>query len=536
MPTNELKFSKLARDEIKKGVDTTANAVKITLGPEGRNCVIVKQNYISHTKDGVTVAQNIELKGYQRVGNEAVKESAQKTNSVAGDGTTATAILVQAMVGSGFSALDSGVSPIVLIKGIKKAVQFVGEFLDKMAIPISDFKMLKNVASISANDAEMGGHIANLFHKLGKDGVIVVEESKNLGYEEEYIKGVQWDKGMVSPYMMTDPVRYRAEIESPLILLTDEVVESGESIYAILEKMNLEGKSKLVIISGDLSGKALEALVINNRNIMHNNQRGKFITLAIRAPYASVSQLAALEDIAALTGATVISKSKGTALPKKIEDVDLAVAGTASKVISDSQRTVIVGGQGKKKEIDRRIAKIKDDLKKEDRDWEKIKLKERLARLTGEVAILRFGAENESLSKEMKYRIEDSTNATRNALAEGIVPGGEVALLRASQALQTDGERGVEIVKQALLQPIDELAKNAGNTGNQVAKRILENPNPNWGWDASKDEYCDLIKRGVIDPLLVVKTAVNNAAATVRALLLTEAVIIDEDVKEESKK
>lgn len=512
-----------------------ADAVKLTLGPEGRNVIIKKENYQNSTKDGVTVAENIELKDKtEDTGAKALIEAARRTNIEGGDGTTVTAILVQAMVNQGFSAIDSGVSPVSLVKGIKKAIQFVGEFLNKMAVQIKDYKSIKNVASIAANDSEMGTHIANLFHKLGKEGIIVVEESKNLGYEEEYVKGVQWDKGMVSPYMMTDSVRYRAEIENPLILLTDEGVEFGETIYAILEKMNSEGKTKLVIVASDLAGKALEALVINNQNIMSNGQRGRFKTLAVRAPYASTSQLQALEDLAALTGATVISKSKGMALPKKTDDVDLSVLGTASKIISDAGRTVIIGGQGKKKVIDQRIAKIREELKTEERDFGRTKLKERLARLTGEVAILKFGAENESISKEMKYRIEDSTNATRNALEEGIVPGGEVALLRASQALKSlqanDNEtRGVEIVRQALLQPIDELAKNAGNTGSQVIKKILENQNPNFGWDASKDEYCDMIKRGIIDPKRVVAAAIRNAAASCSLLLTTNCVIIDEE-------
>jgi len=533
-------FSEEARNKILTGINALANAVKLTLGPEGRICFIKKQNYQIATKDGVSVAESIELKDKtEDVGAKALIESCKKTNLEGGDGTTVTAVLVQAMVNQGFSAVEAGVSPISLIKGVRKATQFVGEFLDKMAVQIKDYKSIKNVASIAANDVEMGTHIANLFHKLGKEGIIVVEESKNLGYEEEYVKGVQWDKGMVSPYMMTDPVRYRAEIENPLILLTDEGVEFGETIYAFLEKINAEGKQKLVVIASDLTGKALEALVINNQNIMANGQRGRFKTLAVRAPYASTSQLQALEDLAALTGATVISKSKGMALPKKTEDVDLTVLGACSKIISDAGRTVIIGGQGKKKIVDQRIAKIREELKTEERDWEKTKLKERLARLTGEVAILRFGAENESLSKEMKYRIEDSTNATRNALEEGIVPGGEVALLRTSQALKSlqtnDNEaRGVELVRQALLQPIDELAKNAGNTGSQVIKRILGNENPNYGWDASKDEYCDMIKRGIIDPKKVVKAALLNASATTQLLLSTECCIIDID--EEKKK
>src|SRR3990167_303273 len=540
-PIQEVKYSKQIRNEIKSGVDKTANAVKITLGPEGRNVVISKDNFQIFTKDGVTVAESLNFDGYEKIGNEAIKEAARKTNAQGGDGTTCVSILVQAMVGHGFSAIDSGISPISLVKGIKKAVEFVNNFLDKIAKPIKDYDSIKNVASISANDVEMGTHIANLFHKIGPNGVIVVEESKSVGYEEEFVEGLQWDKPLISPYMMTDFQRGRAEVDDPFILYTDKQIENAEDIFPILEAISSK-KRRLVVVANDVGGKALEYLVFNHRNIVRNGKRGEFLTLAVRAPYANVSQLEALEDMAALTGGEVISESMGRALPKSAKEVDFAIFGQADKVVSDPMRTIIMGGKGYKKKVKERINEIKEKLKKEEREWEKTKLKERLARLTGEAAILRFGGENESISKEKKYRIEDSINATRNALEEGIVPGGEIALLRASQALEelklTGGEaRGVEIVKQALLQPIDVLARNADNTGNQVIKRVLESNNPNFGWDAAKDEYCDLIERGILDPKKVVKAAVNNAAATTSILLVTEAGIIDApQVKEEKRK
>ncbi len=536
--TQQVTYKKQARDSIKRGVDITVNAVKATLGPEGKNVVIEKSYYTNFTKDGVTVADNISLKDkIEAIGNKAVKEAANQTNKMGGDGTTVTSILVQAMVDQGFSALDSGNSSVSLIKGIKKAVSAVNDFLTSIATPVptDDYKKLKDVASISANDQEMGEHIANLFHKLGKDGIIVVEEAKHPGYQEEYIQGVQIEKGMIAPqYMMTDPILYKAELDKPLILLTDDTIEQSEPIKAILEAMYKQGHRKLVVIAGDLSGKAIEVLVKNNERVVADGTRGNFQTVALRAPYAGVSSLEALEDLAALTGATVFSKAKGTTLPRKTELVDLTLLGTATKVVSDPRRTVIVGGQGKPEDIENRITKLREDIKTEEREWEKTKLKERLARLTGEIAVLRFGGENESVTKEMKYRIEDSINATRNALEEGIVPGGEVAILRASKELEKmvlsgSEARGVDIIRQALQQPIHELAANAGNVGVQVAKRILENENINYGWDAAKDEYCDMLEQGIIDPLKVVRSAVNNAATTTCVLLTTDVVITDED-------
>ncbi len=539
-PIQEVKYAKKIRDEIKLGIDRTADAVGVTLGPEGRNVVVVHDNFSIFTKDGVTVAESLNFEGYQKIGSDAVKEAARKTNAIGGDGTTVTSILVQAMAGAGFAAVDSGISPVSLVRGIKKAVQFVGEFLDGIAKPIKDYESIKNVASISANDVEMGTHIANLFHKIGPNGVIVVEESKSVGYEEEFVEGLQFEKGMISPYMMTDPMRGRVEIDDPYILYTDKQIENSEEILAILEAINGK-KKRLVVIANDVGGKALEYLVFNHRNIVRNGKRGEFLTLAVRAPYANVSQLEALEDMVALTGGEVISESKGRALPKTPEEVDFSIFGQANKVVSDQFKTVIMGGKGSKKKVKERIIEIKERLKKEDREWERVKLKERLARLTGQAAILRFGAENESIAKEKKYRIEDSINATRNALEEGIVPGGEIAILRASQELEKlklpgDEARGVEIVRQALSRPIDVLAKNAGNTGSQVIKRVLENKNLNFGWDAAKDEYCDLVERGVLDPKKVVKAAVNNAAATTSILLVTEAGIIDVPKEKEEKR
>lgn len=536
MTYQEVQFGKQAREEVRKGVNLVASAVKVTLGPEGRTVALKRKHHQLFTKDGVTVAESINLENrFQSVGADALKEAARKTNDQGGDGTTVTTILAQAMIEQGFSAIESGFSPILLKQGMKKAVEQVIEFLSKLAIPIKGYEMIKSVASISANDKEMGTHIANLFHKLGKEGVIVVEEGKTPGYEEEYLEGLQWDKPMISPYMMTDLARRRCEMHDPFIVLTDSPIEDVEPITAFLDAIFLKGNSrKLVVICNDIMARGLETIIFNNRNVIRSTpegpKSGTYQTLAVRAPYSQLSQLEALEDMAAMTGGLVYSKTKGLILPKDQREVDLKTLGRADKVISDDKSTVIIGGKGSKKRIKERISVIKAELKKETREWEIIKLKERLSRLTGQAAVLRFGAENESMTKEMKYRIEDSINATRNALEEGIVPGGEVALLRASQILT--GDRGVEIVKQALLQPIEVLAQNAGNTGNQVIKQILKSSNKNFGWDAAKDEYGDMIQKGIIDPVKVVKAAVINAVATTSTLLTTEFIIADIEKEE----
>ena len=530
------------RAKLKKGIDTVADAVKSTLGPGGKTVVISKDAYTTITKDGVSVAKSIKLEDkYENVGAEAIIESAEKANGTGGDGTTVTSVLVQSLIGPAFSAIDSGANYVSLTKGIKKATEFVLSYLDKIATKITTLDQIKSVASISANDKEMGEHIANLFHKLGKEGVIQVEESKGiLGYEEEYVQGLQFDKGLASPYFLTDFARRRAEINNPYILLTDQPIEDQEVVTAFLERIHLENRDKkLVIIAPDFLNDGITALVKNKKGIMdpRTKQQGAFELMGIKAPYASLSQLEALEDMAAVLGAKVISKDKGNLLPKKAEDVDLSVLGQANKVISDQFRTIIIGGNGTKKEIKERVAHIRAEMKKETKEWELTKLKERFGRLVGQVAILRFGDENESISKEKKYRIEDSINATRNALEKGIVPGGEVAILKASLALnlKADGDeaRGIEIVRQALQQPIKVLAQNAGESGNGVLKRVIEGQKTekNFGWDAAKDEYGDMLEKGILDPLKVVKSAVQNASATTCLLLTTEVVI--KEVNEE---
>lgn len=532
----ELKFGNETLEALKRGVDKVANAVKITLGPKGRTVGIVKEHYQIFTKDGVSVAKAIRLEDpYENAGARATIEAAEKANNIGGDGTTATTILVQAMVGGAFSALKSGASFPFIRDGLYKALDVVNVFLNKLAKPVKTYEQTKAVASISANDSEMGSHIANLFQKVGKEGVLVVEESKNIvGYEEEYVNGCRWEKGLISPYMVSDPVKRRLEFLDVPILFTTKAIEQGEELYPLLETLKQGGVNKLLIVCNDMTGTALAT-------VFANGQKGVFFAGVVRAPYASTSQLAALEDMAALTGGEVICEEKGFKLPTIASEVDLSVLGHARRVVCDMQATVIVDGKGNKKKINQRIAEIKSELKRVDLgDWEKTKLKERLSRLTGSVGILRFGAENESKSKEMKYRIEDSVNATRNALEEGIVPGGEVALLRASRELdklKLDGDeaRGVEIIKQALVEPIKVLADNAGASGNQVAKKVLEGTG-SFGYDAAKDEYGDMIEKNIIDPLKVVRSAVNNAVATTSILLTTGCLITDKEIKQDKEK
>lgn len=527
---------------MKKGVDKVADAVKITLGPEGRNVAIKKRGrFHTITKDGVTVAKAITLADeYEDTGAKMVQEAAHQTNEEGGDGTTVTTILAQAMIGAGFSAVDSGASPVFLKRGIAKAVIAVCGFLDRMARPVKGYDMIKQVASISANDQEMGMHIANLFNKIGPEGVISVEESKTLGYEEEMVEGMRWSRGFVSPYMMNDPGHGRCELEDVHILITDKRIDNDQEVIPWMEALASKGFKRLLIVAEDVVGAALQTIIVNGP---FGHQ--KFHGIAVPFPTHGEHKVPALEDMAAVTGGTVIAESKGM----KIDEVDLSRLGRARRVISTKNSTVIIDGKGSKRKIKLRIKEVKAELKKADENYDLTMLKERLARLTGGIAILRFGAINESESKEMKYRIEDSVNATRHALEGGIVPGGETALLLASRELDQlkvsgDEAIGVGIVRQALAQPIKVIADNAGAAGNEVAKQVLEK-NPGrftaghnvTGYDAAEGEYKYMIRAGIIDPVKVVKAAIQNAAGSTSIILGTGAVIVDieVEVKKEDK-
>jgi chaperonin GroEL len=520
----EIKYGDAARELMKRGADFVANAVKITLGPEGRNVAIKRAGRpIIVTKDGVTVARAINLKDeYENTGAEFVQEAAGKTNEDGGDGTTVTAILAQAMIGDGLSAVASGASPVFLRRGINKAVEATLAYLTKTATPIKKYEQIKQVASIAANDEEMGTHIANLFNRVGKEGVLVVEESKALGYQEEFVEGMKWERGFVSPYMVTDPARQRCEMDEPLILITDKLIENEQELLPLMERMSIKGHKKLMIVAEDVKGAALTTLIVNG-------MAGKFIGLAVKLPAIGDYKLETLEDIAAVTGGKVFVDQKGF----KLENINLDDLGRARKVMANKDSTIIIGGYGGARRLKQRISVAKHDLKNAEEEYDKSRIKERLARLTGSIAVLKYGAKNETEAKEMKYRIEDSINATRHALEEGIVAGGELAILWAANTidarklkLQGDELRGFEIVRSALTQPIKVLAENAGTNGNEVIKKIITGPG-NFGFNAATGEYVDLIKAGIIDPVKVVKAAVLNAAAATGNALTTEAVITD---------
>ncbi|HAM96111.1 MAG: 60 kDa chaperonin, partial [Candidatus Azambacteria bacterium GW2011_GWB2_46_37] len=466
-------YDEAARAAIKRGVDKLANVVRVTLGPKGRN-VILDKGYGAPTitKDGVTVAKEIELEDkFENVGAELVKEVASKTGDVAGDGTTTATVLAQAIYAEGVSAVDSGASPIVLKRGMEKAVEKIIEILERGKKTVSGDR-IKEVASISANDAEIGGLIAEVFKIVGKEGVVTVEESQTFGLEKEIVEGLQFDRGYVSPYMITNAERMEAIYENPYILITDQKISSLNDILPVLEKVAKSGKKELVIIADEVEGEALATFVVNKI-------RGTFSALAIKAPGFGDRRKEMLADIAAVTGGEVISEELG----RKLENADLTMLGEARKVIATKDNTTIVGGAGSKTEIEKRIKQIRLQIEQTTSDFDKEKLQERLAKLSGGVAVIKVGATTETELKEKKYRIEDALAATRAAIEEGIVPGGGVALFNAAQELDLktmkisavgDEAKGVAIIKAALEKPIRIIAENAGKDGNEVVQRITE--------------------------------------------------------------
>ncbi|OGD38356.1 chaperonin GroL [Candidatus Azambacteria bacterium RIFCSPLOWO2_01_FULL_46_26] len=526
-------YDEAARAAIKRGVDKLANVVRVTLGPKGRN-VILDKGYGAPTitKDGVTVAKEIELEDkFENVGAELVKEVASKTGDVAGDGTTTATVLAQAIYAEGVSAVDSGANPVVLKRGMEKAVEKIIEILERGKKTVSGDR-IKEVASISANDAEIGGLIAEVFKIVGKEGVVTVEESQTFGLEKEIVEGLQFDRGYVSPYMITNAERMEAIYENPYILITDQKISSLNDILPVLEKVAKSGKKELVIIADEVEGEALATFVVNKI-------RGTFSALAIKAPGFGDRRKEMLADIAAVTGGEVISEELG----RKLENADLTMLGEARKVIATKDNTTIVGGAGSKTEIEKRIKQIRLQIEQTTSDFDKEKLQERLAKLSGGVAVIKVGATTETELKEKKYRIEDALAATRAAIEEGIVPGGGVALFNAAQELDLktmkisavgDEAKGVAIIKAALEKPIRIIAENAGKDGNEVVQRITEKE-AGYGYDAAAGEYVKMIDRGIIDPLKVVKTALQNAASIASLLLTTEAVVTDIPEKKEKE-
>jgi len=526
----QLVFSEDARRELKTGVDALANAVKVTLGPKGRNVALDKKwGAPTITHDGVTVAKEIELEEpFQNMGAQLLKEAATKTNDVAGDGTTTATVLAQMIVNEGLRNVAAGANPMLIKAGIAKASEAVVEALREMATDIDTKEEIANVAAISANDKEIGELIAEVMEKVGKDGVITVEESKALAFETEYVEGMQFDRGYISAYFVTDPERMEAVMDEPLILIYDKKVSSAQDIIPLLEKMVQVGRKNLVIISEDVDGEALATLVLNKL-------RGVFNCLAIKAPGFGDRRKAMLQDIAVLTGGQVITEEMG----RKLETAQLADLGRAVKVISTKEDTTIVGIEDDtiSAAIMGRINQIKAEMEASTSDYDKEKLQERLAKLSGGVAIIRVGAGTEVELKEKKHRVEDALSATRAAVEEGIVPGGGVALINAVTALDgikmefADEQTGVSIVRRALEEPMRQLAVNAGKDGavivDNVRRQQAETKDKAVGYDVLREVYPNMLKSGIIDPVKVTRSAVENAASIGAMILTTEALITD---------
>ncbi|MGD8398407.1 MAG: chaperonin GroEL [Anaerolineae bacterium] len=526
----QLVFSENARRELKGGVDSLANAVKVTLGPKGRNVALDKKwGAPTITHDGVTVAKEIELEEpFQNMGAQLLKEAATKTNDVAGDGTTTATVLAQMIVNEGLKNVAAGANPMLIKNGISAAAQAVVQALRAMSTDIDTKEEIANVAAISANDQEIGNLIAEVMEKVGKDGVITVEESKGLAFETEYVEGMQFDRGYISPYFVTDPERMEAVIEEPLILIHDKKISSAQDIIPLLEKMVQSGRKNLVIVAEDVDGEALATLVLNKL-------RGVFNVLAIKAPGFGDRRKAMLQDIAILTGGQVITEEMG----RKLETTQLRDLGTAEKVISTKEETTVVGLESEEvsQNILARINQIKAEIDASTSDYDKEKLQERLAKLSGGVAIIRVGAGTEVELKEKKHRVEDALSATRAAVEEGIVPGGGVALINAIPSLADiemtfpDEQTGVVIVRRALEEPMRQLAANAGRDGAVIVENVQrqqkEQDNSSVGYDVLRNEYVDMLTRGIIDPAKVTRSAVENAASIGAMILTTEALITD---------
>lgn len=513
-----------ARESVKKGVDQLANAVKITLGPRGRNVILDKSfGAPTITNDGVTIAKEIELKDkFENIGAALIKEAASKTNDIAGDGTTTAVVLAQAMIAEGINLINSGANGMTLKRGMDKAVAKISEILRKNAKPVTKEK-IKDVATISANDTEMGSLIAEVINKVGKEGVVTVEEAQTLGVDYELVEGLQFDRGYVSAYMVTDTERMEAVMEKPNILITDKKVSSLAEIMPFLEKIVKSGNKNLVIIADEVEGEALATLVVNKL-------RGVFNVLAVKAPGFGDRRKELLDDIAVVTGGEVISEDKGM----KLENADLNDLGEAKRVIANKENTTIVGGGGSKSEIEKRIKQIKIQLEKTESEFDREKLQERLAKLSGGVAVIKVGAATEVEMKEKKFRIEDAVSATKAAIEEGIVAGGGVALFEAAREIKSVGGRtefgdeakGVNLVVNALEAPMRVIARNSNKDDNEVIQSVNTKEN-GIGFNAVTGEYSDLIKDGIIDPLKVTRTALQNAASVASMLLTSEVLVAD---------
>ncbi|OIO52091.1 MAG: chaperonin GroL [Parcubacteria group bacterium CG1_02_44_65] len=525
----QIKFNEQARRRLKKGVDKLANAVKVTLGPKGRNVVLDKGfGSPEITNDGVTIAKEIELPDkFENIGAELVKDVASKTSDAAGDGTTTAALLTQAIVAEGFKNVTAGANPLALKKGIEEGVKAIVEALRKMSKPLSGKAEIAQVATISAEDPEVGNLIAEAIQEIGKDGVITVEESQTFGLSKEVVKGMRFDRGYISPYMINNAEKMQAEYDDPYILITDKKIASINEILPLLEKVTRSGKKDIVIIAEEVEGEALTTLILNKL-------RGTFNALAVKAPGFGDRRKEMLQDIAVLTGAQVISEEVGL----KLENAELKMLGRARKIIAEKENTTIVEGKGKKQEIEARLEQIKTELAKSDSDFDKEKLQERLAKLAGGVAVIKVGAATESEQKYKQAKIEDALAATKAAVAEGIVPGGGVALVRAIKSfdgvkVKGDAKIGLSILKRALEEPLRQIAQNAGWDGAVVINEVKKKTGA-YGFNAAKNKYEDLFEAGIIDPAKVTRSAIQNAASAAAMLLTTEVVITDLPEKKEA--
>jgi len=523
MAAKELLFNVDARAKLKRGVDHLAEAVKVTLGPKGRNVVIDKKfGSPTVTKDGVTVAKEVELSDpVENMGAQMVKEVATKTSDLAGDGTTTATVLAQAIFREGLKNVTAGANPMELKRGIERAVEAVVEHLKSISTPSAGKKEIAQVGTISANnDKEIGNLIAEAMEKVGKDGVITVEEAKGLETTLETVDGMQFDRGYLSPYFVTDPEKMEAVLDDPYLLIHDKKVSAMKELLPILEKVAQTGKP-LLLIAEDVEGEALATLVVNKL-------RGTLKVCAVKAPGFGDRRKEMLRDVAVLTGGQVISEEVGF----KLENATLSDLGRAKRIVVDKDNTTIVDGKGKEGDIQGRINEIKAAIDKSTSDYDREKLQERLAKLSGGVAVINVGAATETEMKEKKARVEDALHATRAAVEEGIVPGGGVALLRAQTVLEkikgTEDEKiGVEIVRRALEEPIRMIAQNAGAEGSIVVERVRESKEKHFGYNAQTDVFEDLAKAGVIDPTKVTRTALQNAASIAGLLLTTECVVVE---------
>jgi chaperonin GroEL len=524
----QIVFTTEAQQALKRGVDILASAVATTLGPKGRNVALDKKfGAPTVTHDGVTVAKEIELQDpYENMGAQLLKEAATKTNDIAGDGTTTATVLAQAIVNEGLKNVAAGANPMQIKRGLEMATDAVVAAIKKMSTPVADKHEIANVASISAADTEIGDLIAEVMDKVGKDGVVTVEESKGREFETEYVEGMQFDRGYISQYFITNTESMEAVIENAYVLIHDKKISAATDIVPLMEKLLQKGKRDLVVIAEDVDGEALATLVLNKL-------RGTFNLLAVKAPGFGDRRKAMLQDIATLTNGTLITDELG----RKLESVTLEDLGQAAKIVADKDNTTIIEGKGNTKDIKGRIEQIKAEIENTTSDYDKEKLQERLAKLSGGVAIIRVGAATETELKEKKHRVEDALSATRAAVEEGIVPGGGVALINAIDALkkvksdEPDIQTGVTIMRRALEEPMRRIAANAGQDGaviiDTVRRVSKEKENKNIGFNVLSGEFEDMVKSGIIDPAKVTRSAVENAASIAAMILTTDALITD---------